>query len=172
MSVLIVCGRFGSGKSTYLKTNFLNRTKKKKRAFALEKQDFVGIKCETDFIKMIMESTGVTDTLYVIDESAVAIPREQPDPANPKKIFDKKLISWFLNARKYNNFIVLVFHSLSDIPTWLLKYVKWFIRFATNDQLNYQRNRFISFPALIKSIDEEGIIKENFVYDEIKINSN
>lgn len=164
--IIIVVGDFGAGKTTMLKTQFLKPSKKEKLIYALIKKDLGDYPYERDFKEYINIGVTKANTLFVIDEASTAIPNKQPEPS--KKDFDNKLITWFLNARKCNNYIFIVYHTLREIPIWLISYSDYFLRFRTNDLLQHQRNRFISFPNVVKSIDTIPTMK-NFEYDEIKV---
>lgn len=162
--VVIEVGDFGTGKTTLLKQKFLI-SKMQKRAYALVKKD-LNIPCENNFKTFLDDVVNLTNTICVVDEASTAIPREQPDAT--KREFDRKLLTWFVNARKYNNVIVLVFHALEEVPKWLIKYCDYFLRFKTNDLLQYQMQRFRSFPNLYQSLIDIPTMP-NFVYDEIKL---
>lgn len=164
--VNILVGDFGTGKTTYLKKNFVNRTKKDKLIYALISKDFDGLPCERNFKTYVDKAVSKKDTLFIIDEARTAIPKQEPDVSRGD--FDRNLITWFLNARKCNNFIFIVFHSLREIPIWLISYSDMFIRFRTNDLLQHQINRFQSFPAIVESIHEQPTMK-NFDWQEITI---
>lgn len=163
--IVIITGDFGAGKTTLLKKKFL-RANKNKLVYALIKKDLGDYPYERDFKEYINKAVLLKDTIFVIDEAATAIPTKQPEPS--KKEFDRKLITWFLNARKCNNAIFIVYHTLREVPIWLISYCDYFLRFRTNDLLQHQRNRFISFPSVTKSIDENPTLP-NFEYDEIKL---
>lgn len=156
------------GKTTLIKKKFL-RTQKNKMVYALMSDDFLDvpkIKVVRNFKQFVSEAINHKDTIHIVDEAKSAIPRNEPE-AN-KNEFEDNLIKWFLNARKYNNFIILIYHSLRDIPVWLLMYTKFLLRFNTLDQLDRQTMRFNSYPNIISSIKENPTIKK-FEYDEIKV---
>jgi len=164
--VNIVVGDFGTGKTTYLKNNFVLKTKRDTLIYALISQDFGGLHCERNFKKYVDLAVTKSNTLFIIDEAKTAIPKQEPDVSRGD--FDYKLVTWFLNARKCNNFIFIVFHSLREIPIWLISYSDMFIRFRTNDLFQHQLNRFQSFPPIVESIKEFPNMP-NFTWDEITI---
>lgn len=170
MGVVIIVGDFGAGKSTYLKNNFLNKTKKKKFVYALMKRDMPNLPYYSDFVEMVSDGVKVTDSLFVIDEASTCMPREQPDTRKGgRKGEDAKLIlTWFLNARKCNNMIFIVYHALEEVPKWLVKYSDYFVRFRTNDMLQYQINRFRSFPSIVQSLQKYPTLP-NFKFDTVKL---
>lgn len=170
MAISIVVGDFGAGKSSMLKTRFLNRSKKEKLVYALMKKDMPDYPYESDFRTYVKKSVRMANSLFVIDEASTCMPTEQPDVHKKGEagIFNRNLLEWFLNARKCNNMVFIVYHAIEEIPKWLVKYCDYFIRFRTNDMLQYQINRFRSFPNIVKSLKEIPTM-ENFEYDEIKI---
>ena len=165
--VSIVIGGFGEGKTTMLKTNYLKKTKNKKRIYCLVKNDFadLGLQAERSFKVFVRDAVKQTNTMFVVDEARSALKHKEPDA---EKEHDRLLITWLLNARKYNNMVFIVFHSFHEIPVWLLMYSHYILRFNTQDQLNYQRTRFSSYPNIVKSIDDFPTIQK-YEYDEIKI---
>lgn len=163
----IIVGDFGAGKTTMLKTRFISKSKKEKLIYAVMRNDFgKDVPYESDMKKYIDYAVKKANHLFIVDEASTFIPREQPDAA--KKDFDKKLITFFVNARKSNNLVFLVFHALEEVPKWLIKYCDTFLRFRTNDMLQYQITRFGSFPNIVKSLKEIPTM-QNFEYDEIKL---
>ena len=170
--VNILVGAMGSGKTTYLKNNWLKPTKKEVLCYALIKKDLGNYAYESNFKKYIDKAVLKKDTLFIIDEAKRALPKKEPDPTlfviNGKKKFDYDLITWFLNSRKCNNAIFIVFHSFRDIPLWLLMYTNYIIRFGTKDQIHVQKRRFIDSEPIIESFENYPTLN-NFSFDEIKI---
>ncbi len=171
--IVILVGSLGTGKTTYLKKKFLNKTKKNKLIFARVKQD-IGGKVYTNFKDYVSDAVLLSNTTFVVDEAKTAIPRNEPDVSKNK--FGVDLITWFVNSRKLNNPIFIVYHSLRDIPVWLLGYTNYFIRFTTIDQFQHQKNRFQSFDSLCERLKSpkqfSKCYKEygkTFYYDEILI---
>ncbi len=128
--------------------------------------DVKRIRSNNNFKQFLREAVKEKDSLHIIDEAKTAIPRNEPE-ANSSE-FEDNLIKWILNSRKVNNFVVVVFHSLRDVPVWFLMYTNYFIRFGTNDQIQHQLNRFQSYESICKSLKENPTISK-FEYDEIKI---
>ncbi len=164
--VVIIVGAKGYGKSSYLKKNFLTVSKKEKLCYALMKQDLGNYKYEGDFRRYVEIGVTKKDTLFVIDEAKTAIPKKEPTPADDE--WDKKFVTWFLNSRKCNNMIFIVFHGWREIPLWLLMYIDYVVRFDTKDQLNVQKTRFSSFDDIVESFNVNKTIPK-YQYDEIKI---
>lgn len=167
MAVFVLAGEFGSGKTTLLK-HYLKKIdpKKKRMLFALVKNDLGSdiIKSSKEFFA---EAVNSKDTCMIIDEARIALPKSIPD--NPGE-HDLRILTTFINARKLNNIIFIVYHSLGEIPLWLLKYTDILLRFRTKDQLQYQRARFASFANIVESIDNFPSI-EKFEHDQIILNN-
>lgn len=166
MSVTIIVGEMGSGKSTELKRRFLSKTKRNVLCYALIQKDMGNYTYDSDFRNLVERGVVMKETMFVIDEARTAIPDAKPQPT--KKEWDKKLVTWFLNSRKCGNMIFIVFHGLSEIPVWLLMYTNFLIRYNTIDQINYQITRFRSFPAVVKSLEDFPTIPK-FKYDQITL---
>lgn len=165
--VNILTGGMGMGKTTYIKENFLKITKRKKYVFARVKNDYddvENVQCFTDFEKFMSLVFNVTDSVVVIDEAYTVLPKE----LNVKRKIDEMIAVFLVNSRKLNNFVFILNHSLKQTYLWELDYTDTFIRFNTNDLIQHQRNRFISFPPVTDSL--EAYPKMNkFEFDEIKI---
>ncbi len=174
--VTIVVGDFGTGKTTYLKRNFLSRSKKPPLVYALISKDFGNSPTERNFKMYIEKASKLSNTTCIIDEAATALPRLAPDPT--KNVFSYQMLAWFLNARKCNNSIFIVYHTLREVPIWLVAYSDYFIRFNTNDLFQHQKNRFQSFPNITKCLETPekfsktfSMYNKKFYYDEIKVRS-
>ncbi len=173
--VTVVIGDFGTGKTTYLKEKFLKHSKKKKLVYALISKDFGGIPTFRNFKMYMNEASKMSDSVFIVDESATALPRKEPDPT--KNPFNYQLLCWFLNARKCNNSLFLVFHTMREVPIWLIAYSDYFIRFRTNDLMQHQIMRFSSFPNVVKSLEKPPTqfnksfycYGKKFDYDEIRV---
>jgi hypothetical protein len=164
--IIIIVGAMGSGKTTLMKEKFIKGCKMNAEAFAPKPKDFAeckNVKVYPDFTFMLKNSKNKVDTLYVVDEAFTVIPKKEPDVT---KQYEKDLAEWLVNSRKCNNLIFMVFHSLKQVPTWLLAYSEVFIRFGTMDQLQFQKNRFDSFPPVVESLEKYPRIKK-YEYDEI-----
>lgn len=166
---MIVCivGGMGVGKTTLVKNEFLSKCKKDKIIFCLIPDDFSDyssyVICEYE--DFILRCNKVKDTLIIIDEAKAVIPYKEP---NVEKKIHKQLMNFLLNSRKLNNFVIFVYHSLRDVPIWLLTYTNFFLRFKTNDLMQIQKMRFASFPLIVESIENHEI-KEIGEYQEIRL---
>ena len=66
------------------------------------------------------------------------------------------LADFLVSSRKMNRFVFIILHSLSQVPSeWLLPYLDYFVRFNTNDQLQYQIKRFSSYPEIANNLIEK-----------------
>ncbi len=170
--VTLVIGEMGSGKTSYLKSTWLYKTIKKILCYALMRADMGNYEYERNFKQYIEKAVTKSDMLFVVDEAKTAIPKKEPDASQymitGKKKFDYELVTWFLNSRKCNNAIFIVFHGWREVPLWLLMYTNYVVRFRTKDQINIQKRRFESFQPIIDSFENYPTMKR-FEYDEIKI---
>lgn len=164
-------GDMGSGKTTFVTKNFCEKTKREILCYLRVRSDFPikRAKVFTNFMDFIATANTKTNCIFFIDEAFTCLPKRlNIRPDKPDKI-DNQLADFLVNARKLNNFVFIVYHSLNQVPTdWLISYLDYFVRFRTNDLMQYQFNRFSSFPNIIRSLQEKNIT-ENFVYDVIKI---
>jgi hypothetical protein len=167
--VIILVGATGEGKTTYLKNKF--KTDRQTICYLRIEDDIQGnnlIKF-TNFMKFLAFSKRKKNKKFLIDEAFSCLPKtlniKMDNPEHPHNI----LIDFFLNARKMNNFIFIALHSCKQIPEWLPTYCDYVIRFNTNDQFQYQAQRFISFPTFEQSLRTEPVIKEKILLNGITI---
>lgn len=167
--VCCLVGETGVGKTTYVK-EFVAESEKKLIGYCRIRED-IDLKghIHTNFVDFINECNSVTNHHIFIDEAFTCLPKRiliKPD--KPENIHNQ-IADLLVNARKLNNWVWIIYHSLSQVPTeWIIPYLNYFVRFQTNDQINYQKTRFSSFPNIVKSLDEYPTIPK-FHWDEIKI---
>lgn len=167
MGVYLIAGDFGTGKTTFLKSYIEPAAKAKKEilVYCLMSKDFGTYPTIRNKKQYVDTAVTKANCLFLVDEAKTFFPGDDPDPEKPHGY---KMIKWLLNARKANNPIFIVYHTLRELPLWLVGYADYLIRFRTNDLLQYQCNRFQSFPPIVKSLTESPTLP-NFEYDEIKI---
>lgn len=153
--VICLAGKTGEGKTSYIK-KFSAKLKTKKTVCYLrisDDWDDDNIITFTNFKEFILYANTQKDTLFIIDEAFTCLPKKLNIKLGKPNDLHNLLADFLVNARKLNNFIFIIFHSLSQIPSdWLISYLDYFVRFATQDLLNYQINRFKSFPNIVKSL--------------------
>jgi hypothetical protein len=167
--VIILVGATGEGKTTYTTTKF--KTDRQTICYLRLESDIEGknlIKF-TNFMEFLNFSKRKKNKKFIIDEAYSCLPKtlniKMDNPDHPHNM----LIDFLLNARKLNNFILIPLHSCKQIPEWLPTYADYVIRFNTNDQFNYQAQRFISFPTFEQSLRNEPHIKEKMLLAGRKI---
>lgn len=163
----IIVGRRGEGKTTFLKETFLKKSKKDKYVFARVTDDYLdvpNVKLFTDFTEFLKVVKTKSDIIIVIDEAYTVLPKE----IRIGNVTDESIIVFLVNCRKLNNFVFIVNHSLKQTYLWELDYADFFVRFNTNDLIQHQKNRFVSFEEITDSLERNPKINK-FEYDEIII---
>lgn len=165
-------GDTGTGKTTLLKEKYCSKvTDKNIFAYVRLDDDFDIKNSQTynNFMQFLTKIHRVKDSLIIIDEAWTALPEKLSIKINNPKHPHNMLADVLVNARKMNNFVFIIYHSFSQVPTqWLIPYLHYFIIYRTNDLLQYQYTRFKSFPEIAKYLKGKPI-KENFVKKEIKL---
>ena len=161
--VSAIVGELGTGKTTYIK-KFSEKCKRKKVVCYLrlnsDWEDKNIIKF-TNFEEFLIYANKQKDTLFIIDEAFTCLPKKLNIKMNKPNDLNNKLADLLVNCRKLNNFIFIIFHSLSQIPTeWLIPYLDYLVRYKTNDLLQYQISRFKSFPNIANNLIEVQIIEK------------
>lgn len=161
--VICLAGKTGEGKTSYIK-KFSKKLKTKKTVCYLRISDDWNdedVFKFTNFKEFIEYANTQKDTLFVIDEAFTCLPKKLNIKMNNPNDLNNLLADFLVNARKLNNFVFIIFHSLSQIPTdWLIPYLDYFVRFATQDLLQYQIARFRSFPNIMQSLIDFATVKK------------
>jgi hypothetical protein len=160
--VICLAGTTDEGKTTYIK-KFSSKLKTKNTVCYLRISDDwndPSIKTFTNFRKFIEYANTQKDTLFIIDEAFTCLPEKLViNPDKPNKI-DNLISDFLVNARKLNNFVFIIFHAVAQIPSkWVVPYLDYLVRFATNDLWQYQIARFKSFPNIVKSFTDFPNVK-------------
>lgn len=167
--VICIVGGTGEGKTTYIKNKF--NSERQTICYLRIESDFDGkntIKF-TNFMELLNFARKKKNKKFYIDEAFTCLPKrleiKMDKPDHPHNI----LADFLVNARKLNNFVVIILHSLKQIPDWLPTYIDYLIRFNTNDQFQYQAARFSGFPIIEESIKKDQFIKEKMLLAGRKI---
>jgi archaellum biogenesis ATPase FlaH len=161
--VIAIAGDLGAGKSTLVKKYSSLCKKKKVVCYLRIESDWEDnkIKKFTNFEEFLIYANKQTDTLFIIDEAFTCLPKKINVKMNNPKNIHNRLADFLVNCRKLNNFIFIIFHSLSQIPTeWLIPYLDYLIRYKTNDLLQYQIQRFKSFANIVKNLMEVQTVED------------
>lgn len=166
--VVALAGQTGSGKTTFVK-NMTANSKKNIFAYVRIEKDFKRGKVFTNFMDFLKVTSQKSNSIFFIDEAFTCLPKTlSARPDKPNSV-DNLIIDLLVNARKLNNFIFIVYHSLSQVPTqWLIPYLDYFVRFNTQDMLQFQKTRFSSFPQIYNSLETYPEIPK-LSCDEIKM---
>lgn len=168
--VICLVGDLGTGKTSFVR-DMVGNSKKDISVYLriIADMKIRNAKCYTNFVEFIKKANSSTNKVFIIDEAYTCLPKNlRVKPDKPMSI-DNQIADVLVNCRKLNNFVFIIFHSLSQVPSeWLIPYLDYFIRFRTNDQLQYQKLRFSSFPEIINSLDRLPVVPD-YKPDIIKI---
>ena len=152
--VIGVVGKTGEGKTSYIK-KFSQKLKTKNTVCYLRISDDWNdddVKKFTNFKEFIKYANTQKNTLFIIDEAFTCLPEKLNVKMNKPRDLNNLLADFLVNARKLNNFVFIIFHALSQVPTkWLIPYLDYFVRFATQDFIDVQIRRFKSFLNIVRS---------------------
>lgn len=161
--VICLAGEMGSGKTSYIK-KLSKKVKTKTICCYLRITDDWNdgnVLKFTNFVEFIKYANTQTNTLFIIDEAFTCLPKKLNIKMNKPNDINNLLADFLVNCRKLNNFIFIIYHSLSQIPTeWLIPYLDYLVRFKTNDLLNYQSQRFKSFPNIVQNLEQFPTIEK------------
>lgn len=153
--VIGVVGSTGEGKTSYIK-KFAAKLKTKNTVCYLRITDdwkaTDGVRIFTNFMEFIDYANTQINTLFIIDEAFTCLPKKLLIKLGKPNDPHNKLADFLVNCRKLNNFLFIIFHAVSQIPSdWLVPYLDYLVRFATTDLLQYQITRFKAFPSIVAS---------------------
>lgn len=152
--VICVTGATGEGKTTFIKNKFTTKTKRKTLLYLRVVSDFESSKVKkfTNFAELIREARNEQNIIVIVDEAFTCLPDKLNIKMDKPDYIHNQFSDVLVNARKMNVLFIIILHSCSQIPKWLVPYLDWLIRFNTNDQLEYQIQRFKSFPIIANSL--------------------
>ena len=84
----------------------------------------------------------------------------------------KQMLELLVRARHTGNTYILVFHSLSDCPNYVLRLCDWLVLFATQDSWTYVKTAFNGLDKVLEAfIDVKKNSENNYHYKtEIELN--
>jgi hypothetical protein len=153
--VICIAGELGAGKTTYIK-KMAKKVKSKQIICYLRISDDWeddSVSTYTNFESFLRFANCQRNTLFIIDEAFTCLPKKLVVKMGKPNNIHNQLADFLVNCRKLNNFIFIIYHSISQIPTeWLLPYLHYFVRFNTTDLMQYQIARFKSFPNIADNL--------------------
>lgn len=90
-------------------------------------------KFEPDFNKFAAKHADKVNSLFIIDEAAVALTTRE---------FSKDTQNWFINARHDNNYFVFVYQGFNLIPNFVALFMERLIIFKTGDSNANVKKKF------------------------------
>lgn len=161
--VIAIVGAMGEGKTTYVK-GYTSKSRRNSLCYLRIGSDFENdkkVNAHTNFMQFIKEGNKSKDRICIIDEAFTCLPKKlnikMDNPNHPHN----QLADFLVNSRKMNNWVFIIFHSLSQIPSeWLIPYLDRLVRFNTTDLMQYQFQRFKSFPNIANDILEYPTIEK------------
>lgn len=162
--VIAVVGDMGAGKTTFIKKYSARYRSDQTYCYMRLSTDWEDKKIITftNFEQFIRVANKKKNKLFLIDEAFTCLPKRLNVKMDKPENIHNQLADFLVNSRKMNNFIFIILHSLSQIPTeWLVPYLDYIVRFKTNDLIQHQVQRFKSFPHIEKNLLDYPTI-ENF----------
>jgi hypothetical protein len=165
-------GHTKTGKTTYIKENYCSKVNDKDIiAYVRIRDDFdiKGANVYNNFEEFLRIASRKKDSLIIIDEAWTALPDKVNISMSKQNKLDNILANFLVNAPKMNNFVFIIYHSFSQIPSkWLISYLDFLIAFKTNDMYNVQIRRFTSYPEIAKYLSSKPIT-ENYIKKTLKL---
>ncbi|MGZ3883553.1 MAG: ATP-binding protein, partial [Bacteroidia bacterium] len=152
--IVAVVGCTGEGKTTFVK-KFSGGTNKKVYCYLRIESDFIdsNTKVFTNFMDFLKEAHTKSNCVFIIDEAVTCLPKKLSVRMDKPNSPHNMLSDFLVNARKSNNFVFIIMHALAQVPTdWLIPYLDYFVRFNTNDMMQYQLQRFREFPEIVNNL--------------------
>jgi len=159
--VICVVGATGEGKTTLVKKYVPKR--RQSICYLRMSDDFneENIIKFTNFVMFIHTGNRKKNSTCIIDEAFTCLPKNLIiKPGKPQDIHNQ-IADFLVNARKMNNFVIIIFHALAQIPLWLIPYLDFLIRFNTLDQTQYQERRFSAFPEITNSLRKSPTLQKH-----------
>ena len=161
--VIGIVGELGAGKTSYIK-KFASKLKTKQIICYLRVSDDWNddnVSTYTNFAEFLKFANTQTNTLFIIDEAFTCLPKKLNVKMGKPNDIHNQLADFLVNCRKLNNFIFIIYHSLSQIPSeWLIPYLDYLVRFKTNDLMQYQIQRFKSFANIVQNLIQYNSIEK------------
>ena len=156
METFLIIGAKGRGKSTAARKR-LQIAKSKNREIVIydpnrEYSEFYNkefISDEKRFLEMVKPKKNTT---LLIEEATIFFTGQNQS---------REMRDLLVRARHTNNEIILCFHSLRSIPTYILELVNYLILFKTTERENYVESKFAGFDEIIEAFTELKSIPDN-----------
>ena len=148
MKAILIVGNTGRGKSTAARKTLFKALKENRKIFVYDPnndyREFYseGFTDEEKFLDKIHEKTNS----YILFEEATIF--------FSNKGSSKKLTSLLVRKRHQDNTIVLLFHSLRAIPTYVFELCNYLVLYKTADRDSLILKKLEGFPEILEAYTE------------------
>lgn len=127
--VIVIAGRQDTGKTTFAKTLI----QAGRPVFVYDFRAEYGGKAKQPFGEFIKQANNKRETTIIIEEATVFLSNRG----------DNEDVKNLLAGRSHDgNTIVIIFHSLRTVPTYILDLCDYYVLFKTNDNEQLISNKF------------------------------
>lgn len=142
---ILVIGRTKSGKTTSVKSLLKNIPGEK---FIYDvNNEYTGQGELIPMIEFLDVATLKTNTAIVFEEATIFFSNRGDE---------RKLKEILVRKRHTNNIILLCFHSLRSVPTYVLDLIDYYILHKTNDNINLIEKKFSGNDVLLNDFKKVG----------------
>lgn len=147
MEAIIIVGNTGRGKSTSARQLIKIAQKEKRNIFVYDPNNEYAEFYNKPFIdkKIFVDNVSKTKNSFILFEEATIFFSNRGN--------EEKLIDLLVRKRHTNNKIVLLFHSLRSIPTYILELCNFIILYKTTDRPEYTLKKFAGFDDILEAFE-------------------
>lgn len=93
----------------------------------------------SEFLSLVCDETKVKNSVILFEEATIFFNHSKSE----------KVTNLLVRKRHTRNCIIFLFHSLADVPPYILRLIDFIILFATNDNPGVIERKFKDFPEIL-----------------------
>ena len=135
----VVLGATGTGKTSLVLQEFVNRLNDKRRLYVYDRQREYGVGFDSTFEEWLEKAPERQNSLIVIEEATINLSVHRDFQEIRELLVDK---------RHNNNVIILVFHTLARVPDSVIHLIDGWYMFPTHDNNKKVRTKYYENPSI------------------------
>lgn len=143
-NAIVIVGYTGTGKSTYVKNLIKNIPRNNLLIYDINKEYFEDSRDYKTMDEFLEEANNTKNKNILFEEASIFFGHTNKS---------EQILNLLVRKRHKKINLFFIFHSLRDVPLWILTYLNYIALFKTNDNSDMIHKKYKDFPHILKAFD-------------------